>query len=278
MNGGDKPNEVSTTTVQMAPMMSSAIQFELFNGESDITYWFTRFERTCRFTKTTADADKANAIGPCMRGNAVDVYEALDEEVKEDYEKLKEALKSKYGMQCDTAYEKFHNAVLGSKESPQEFASRLKNLASIFTDCTTDRTRFVKMQFMLGLPSDIAQKMKGMSLKFAELSLEDRVKGAECLLGASRSQQKSSQPAAVMAIQQPVDIDNMVRQVMAVVKEENKRKFENVGPYCNKCGTKNHPKDKCFVRAFDKCRKCGDKGHHARACPNKTSLNENGGH
>lgn len=259
-------------------MATSAFQFEIFDGEGDvdIVAWFLRFDDICEMNSTKVEL-KYRAVAMNMRGKAHAVLSGLPTETKKDFEALKKALIRKYAISEDFAFEKFVNTTKRENETGQEFAGRLRILATNFSDGEAGE-RLVNIQFVRGLPSAIADKLRG-QLNFSNIKLEDRIASVDHYYEQNYSSTQNGRPAPVMTIQEApaVDMNEMIRaQVMAVWNEKSKKK--SFGPYCNRCA-KHHKKDECYVTDAFTCFNCQEKGHVARACKKpKKSLNEYGDH
>ena len=103
-------------------------------------------------------------LAPHLTGKAQQAYAAMAADSARDYEQLKVAILRRYNINEETYRQRFRARKLRSGEPPQEFITRLHDLASRWTrECKTAAAvvdLLVREQFLSGLPEEVRVHVK----------------------------------------------------------------------------------------------------------------------
>lgn len=93
----------------------------------DIENYLRRFERLARTWQWPREEWSCRLL-PLLTGQALEAYLAMDEDLADDYNYLKDALLQKFNISAETYCQRFRAATVPEDESPTETYHRLQNL------------------------------------------------------------------------------------------------------------------------------------------------------
>ena len=100
------------TTVKLQDIIRS------FNGEGDVVEWLKKIKLVCKMQKIE---NIASLIPLFLQGSAFSVYEQMDEQDKENEDKIEEALLNAFSIDQFSAYEMFTRRRWKDSESVDVF-------------------------------------------------------------------------------------------------------------------------------------------------------------
>ena len=129
-------------------------------SSGDVDEWFCCFEICCKANEWNG-ATKAAKLPTLLEGEALAVWLELSEEDKEDYVKVKKAIKSKLLPPTFTALEKFNGRSMLPGGTLPLFIHDLKQLLDqAIPDLPNEaKEQLLLHQFLAGIPSAISKQL-----------------------------------------------------------------------------------------------------------------------
>ena len=251
-----------------------------FTGQTneDWDSWIFRFE--ARFGEEE-DSKLAGILRDALDGPALDVCGALGRGACKDYNKLKEALKTKFGKSSDPrrAHADLRRTCQAPGESTEAFAERVRKLATMANPSLSGENleRIALEHFLCGLGDPRLQERLHTRDDVTSLSkavlVATILQEKEATLAAMRTTQERDMLTAATAHQAgaaPVPHDEEPREednLLAVVSEL-KREFRDLKTQISRKPTaaRGGARNRCF--------ECGDVTHFRRNCPRLSSRQD----
>jgi hypothetical protein len=180
-----------------------------------------------------------------LHGPAFAVYKQLSDEEKGDYDKMKAALLSAFGVNCYAAYEMLQRRVLQDGETVDVFLADLRRLVTLIGQGSAEP--LLKCSFVAGRPSDVSVQLKSMAA-VEKLGLDGLISRARVMLSTRNAD-------------------------LACAVGYPKQKYA-----CFTCGSTAHMARECpqqstrranQTRGVRRCFVCNETSHIARNCPSK---------
>lgn len=212
------------------------------NRSGDFAEWLEKLELVAKLQNVS---DLTSFLPLFLNGPAFAIYKQLSEEEKGDYEKMKAALLSAFGVNCYVAYEQLQRRMLQDGETVDVYLADLRRLVTLIGQSSAEP--LLKCSFMAGLPSDVAIQLKSMAA-VEKLDLGGLVTRARVMLST-----RNADPLCAVGF--------------------NKQRFA-----CFTCGSTMHLARDCpqstrrptQSRRLRRCFECNEMTtHFARDCPKK---------
>ena len=241
--------------------MAAMKKLEMFDGTEDVDRFIDRFEFAVTVDETEINK-QASQLALHLNGSAFDVFQGMTTDDKKDVGKIKEALRTTYGLTRYAAWRKLtaYRINGGQLDSACE---DLHKLTRIIAAAGSDPVSAIATTaFVEALPTPIAQKVRvlcgqGASKQQVVAAAKDVWEDAsECVNSTkvtATARHQQGQHSSVKRVDRP----NPTQQYSP--------------PRCFGCRQKGHLVNDCSTVCF----KCGEKGHIARQCA-KISGNDGG--
>ncbi|KAF4758447.1 hypothetical protein FOZ63_028143, partial [Perkinsus olseni] len=148
-----------------------------------IESWFKKYKKIAIFYGWD-NATSVNYLPLFLDGTASDAFDSIPEDSRKDIDKIKTHLINK--LLTSDPYDAFHSRTLQPNETFRDFGTDLLRLATRMLSKNGDKVSsgvvdgLARAQFLSGLPSDIADKLRLLQLD----SLEDVIQRAETISGS----------------------------------------------------------------------------------------------
>lgn len=247
----------------------SAVHFSVPKSFSsgDVAEWFKRFD-ICSAANKWNEETKALKLPTLLEGEALAIWLALDEEVQEDYEKVKVKMTKTLLPTEFLTLEQFHQRKLIPGEPLSVFIYDLKKLLQhAMPDVTADvQNQLLLHQLLAGLPTTVSKQLRATG----DINdLEKTLERARLLLSL-----EEERPTAVAAVATgPSDAELKLRKQVDELAEQvatlRGGKSLPRSVTCYLCNQQGHVKRNCPVQnrlQSRKCFSCGRAGHIAKNC------------
>ena len=165
-----------TSRIMAAVKLSDIITRYEDNRSGDFAEWLEKLELVAKLQNMS---DLKSFLPLFLNGPAFAIYKQLSSEEKDDYEKMKAALLSAFGMNCYAAYDQLQRRVLQDGETVDVYLADLRRLVTLMGQSSPEP--LLKCSFMAGLPSDVSLQLKSMAA-VEKLELEGLVTRARVML------------------------------------------------------------------------------------------------
>lgn len=234
----------------MAVKLSDLIKtYEDVEKSGDFSEWCDKLELVAKLQKVT---ELKSFVPLFLGGPAFAIYKQLSEEVKDNYDQLKQELMTAFGVNNFCAYEQLQRRVYVDGETVDVYLADIRRLVSLIGQ--TNPEPLLRCAFVSGLPAEVALQLKSIA-SVEKLSLPELVTRARMIISTTSS----------------------VHSMCAVGYTKAAIQI------CPICTGKGHGADQCPSkgakggRKLIKCYNCQELGQHiARNCP-KAKGNGNGG-
>jgi hypothetical protein len=224
-----------------------------FDGEGDFSEWIKKVELVATLQKIEA---LEKFVPLFLSGGAFSVYDALEKEVKDSYDKLKGALTRAFSTPQVKAYEEFTSRTLRQGESVDVYLSDLRRLAGLVAREVSDE--WVKCAMISGLPSETRRQLTA-ACAVEKMLLSEVVERARTLMAVDGSSHSSVSAISSWNSQQRSKKPGIVK----------------VPLICFSCQKEGHIAKYCEEkRGRVKCFACGELGHVATSCPLREAKKE----
>lgn len=219
-----------------------------YDGSADIATWLKKVKLVAKLKKV----EHLEAFIPLyLDGPAFEVYDQLEDKVKDDGKLIEQALLEAFGMNKFSAYDSFRERNWRPGETVDVFLADLRRLAKLAAIETDD---LICSAFVCGLPTDVSSQLRAGS----------RIAGTDLS----------------MVLQQArVLMDERIQSAMVAVEwsgRSRKVHGEQRRPIrCRICNG-DHLARHCKQKKELRCWNCDEVGHIARQCPNIGSGNDKG--
>jgi hypothetical protein len=230
-----------------------------FTGDGDFAEWIKKVELVSKLQKL----DEIEKFLPLfLSGGAFAVYQSFDEDVKNDYERLKSALLKAFSINPFKAYNEFKSRTLNCGESVDVYLSDLQRLANLI--CKNVPDDLIKCAFIDGLPHEIQSQLVA-ACTLNEMGIHEVVEKARCLFNAST-------------------VDMGASAIVRRMQTDDQPSQSGVQPvkrvYCFHCRGEGHVARNCPEKPhlfngagsslkLVRCYNCDEMGHMANSCPSR---------
>lgn len=267
---------------RLAMRVASSPKFSGCGGES-WEKWLSRFE--LRF-RDVEEADKPTVLIDLLDGTALDVCARLNQKELEDYEKIKNTLKDRFGENVVAlqAYAELGQAEQRPGEDIEAFGDRILELVekAYPTGSSKQKQDSGLKQFICGLSDkDLQEKLIA---KDGLVSMEGAVQEAKsyrtkaCALEAMRAKREGGLAMAARA-QQPSFTQNYGSESdTALSIAQMKMQLDQIQDTIKKLEARTS-RAESQARGADgqrRCYQCGDTSHIKRQCPQLRGQNREG--
>ena len=243
--------------------MAALKKLEMFDGTEDVDRFIDRFE----FAVTVDEIEtnkQASQLALHLGGSAFDVWKGMTTDDKKDVGRIKEALRTTYGLTRYAAWRKLTTYSINGGQLDSACEDLHKWTRIIAAAGPDPVSAIATTAFVEALPTPIAQKVRvlcgqGASrqqvVAAAKDVWEDNSELSDCTKVTATACRRQCQKSAVS-----------VKRV-----ERTNPTQQRSSPRCFGCRQKGHVVNECPTVCF----KCGEKGHIARQC-SRISGNEDG--
>jgi hypothetical protein len=234
-----------------------------FDGTSNFLVWVERVELVAAL-QGLKNLEKFVPL--FLHGGAFAVYQSLEDNVKEDYDKLKAALTLAFSADPLKAYTEFVARRLQPGEQPDVFLADLRRLALLVA--TQPSEEWIRSAFVFGLPVNVQQQVM-----------------ACCTLGKMTLSDIAEKARALVAVMEFPCFAGIGTSVGRGSRESATASTAGQRGACYTCGQHGHFSNRCptrikpelapTVRKQRCCFVCGKTDHLASMCSDKkTAKNE----
>ncbi|KAF4758918.1 hypothetical protein FOZ63_032591, partial [Perkinsus olseni] len=181
--------------------------------------WFKKYKKIAIFYGWD-NATSVNYLPLFLDGTASDAFDSIPEDSRKDIDKIKTHLINK--LLTSDPYDAFHSRTLQPNETFRDFGTDLLRLATRMLSKNDDKVSsgvvdgLARAQFLSGLPSDIADKLRLLQLD----SLEDVIQRAETISVMERGKVMGVKVLIVEKGRDPITKANEKEKVMERVLVE----------------------------------------------------------
>ena len=156
------------------------------DGKSgDFSVWVDKLELVAKLQKVD---DLTTFLPLFLSGAAFAVYKHLEDDIKEDYPKLKAALLTAFSVDRFSAYIQLQNRALKDGEAVDVYLADLKRLTTLMGQSEPDP--LLKCAFMAGLPTEVATQLKSIA-SVEDMGLSELVNRARMMITAGNGEMTS---------------------------------------------------------------------------------------
>ncbi|XP_067933240.1 uncharacterized protein [Watersipora subatra] len=156
------------------------------DGKSgDFSVWVDKLELVAKLQKVD---DLTTFLPLFLSGAAFAVYKHLEDDIKEDYPKLKAALLTAFSVDRFSAYIQLQNRALRDGEAVDVYLADLKRLTTLMGQSEPDP--LLKCAFMAGLPTEVATQLKSIA-SVEDMGLSELVNRARMMITAGNGETTS---------------------------------------------------------------------------------------